>query len=51
MSPEVTVLFLLLAFACFVLAALAVSVRKINLLGAGLALWVAVPLWAAVERI
>lgn len=51
MSPELTALFLLLAFGCFVLAALAVTVRKLNLIGLGLALWVLVPLWAAVERL
>lgn len=51
MSPEVTALFLVLAFACFVLAAAAVKAAKYNLMAAGLALWVAVPMWAAIEAL
>lgn len=51
MSPEAQFVFLLFAFVCFVLAALAVAVRRVNLIGVGLAAWVLVPLWAALKAL
>lgn len=42
-----TFLFLLLAFACFVLAAIGIGLPRVNLLAAGLAFWVLTELIAA----
>lgn len=47
MNPTWTFIFLLAAFVCFVLAAIEVAVRRVNLIAAGLALWLLPALWAA----
>jgi hypothetical protein len=46
----IAVLFLLLAFVCFLLAAIGVAVRRVNLIALGLAFWVLVPLLDAVPH-
>lgn len=52
MSPEATFVCLLVAFVAFVLAAAAVTIHpRVSLLGVGLAAWVLVPLWAALEAL
>lgn len=47
MSATVQALFFLIAVVCFVLAGLSVSVRKMNLIGFGLAFFVFVSMWNA----
>lgn len=50
MSPEVRFACLLIALILFILAAVGVSSR-INLMAAGLAFWVLVPMWEALEAL
>lgn len=42
-----TTILLLLGFICFVLAAFGVAITRVNLVALGLALWILVPLCAA----
>jgi hypothetical protein len=47
MNPTWTFICLLVAFVLFVLAALNVTVQRVNLVAAGLALWLLPALWLA----
>jgi hypothetical protein len=48
-NPTLTFICLLVAFVAFVLAAANVVLRRVNLIGLGLASWVFVALWAALK--
>lgn len=51
MSPELTALFLMAALVLFLLAAFNVPMRRVNLVALGLACWVFVSVWSAVEAL
>lgn len=51
MSVEAQALFLAIAFAAFVLAACNAPIPRVNLVAAGLAAWVLIPLWIALKAL